>query len=660
MPDRIVEILERLQREPIIRTFAVDREAVDEENRTIQVAFASDKPIDHWFGQLTLTMSKKSMRADRLKTGAPLLMDHNTRDLVGVVEGHSIGDDGIARATVRFGESTRANEIFRDVQTGIRQCISVGFMVYEMHLEKEEKGKPDLYRCDDWEPYEISLVAVPADISVGVGRDKQAAFQPLEFSQPAERAISTKTENTMTPEEIAAAAAAEEARQAEVQRAATAAAAATTETRSAELIAADEIREWGRNFDTPELATQYLRECQTADAAVAPTRDGFFAMVRAAQPPTVKGPTISAIEQAARNGQQAQLARSVSRVNLKAFKGEGAHEQAYRCGMHLAALLLRDEDAIRFCRENGISLSRAQTGTDNTKGGYTVLPEFEQTIFELIVQYGIARPNADVSLMTSETKLVTRRVGGLTAYPVGSGQRGTYSNTTDDQFELVARKWMVLAKYEDELGEDSYVDWADRLANESGIALAYSEDNATFNGDGTSTYHGIVGLIPKLLAATAGLATAAGATLASVTAANMTSLIGLLPQYARKSGNVKFYCSHGVWANVLERLAIAAGGNAYADIKGELTPVFFGRPVEIVEVMSATPATGEIAVLYGNMAQSTTFGDRRGITVKMTDSNDTDFESDLHAVKVTERFDVNNHDVGDTSVAGPMVALKLA
>jgi hypothetical protein len=59
--------------------------------------------------------------------------------------------------------------------------------------------------------------------------------------------------------------------------------------------------------------------------------------------------------------------------------------------MHLAAVLLRDENAIKYCRENGIALTRTQTGTDNTKGGFTVLPEFEQTIFDLRLQYGVAR-----------------------------------------------------------------------------------------------------------------------------------------------------------------------------------------------------------------------------------------------------------------------------
>jgi hypothetical protein len=54
------------------------------------------------------------------------------------------------------------------------------------------------------------------------------------------------------------------------------------------------------------------------------------------------------------------------------------------------------------------------------------------------------------------------------------------------------------------------------------------------------------------------------------------------------------------------------------------------------------------------------------MTVKMTDSNDTDFEEDLMAIKGTERFDINVHDVGNASSsagarkAGPIVGLITA
>jgi HK97 family phage major capsid protein len=93
---------------------------------------------------------------------------------------------------------------------------------------------------------------------------------------------------------------------------------------------------------------------------------------------------------------------------------------------------------------------------------------------------------------------------------------------------------------------------------------------------------------------------------------------------------------------------------------------FLGKPVEIVEAMQHTEANDTIPLLYGNLAQAATFGDRRGITVKMTDSNDTDFEADLNAIKATERFDINVHDVGNQSAtaalrkAGPVIALLTA
>jgi hypothetical protein len=134
----------------------------------------------------------------------------------------------------------------------------------------------------------------------------------------------------------------------------------------------------------------------------------------------------------------------------------------------------------------------------------------------------------------------------------------------------------------------------------------------------------------------------------------MTSVIGKLPQFARKSGNVKWYCSSSVWANVLERLALAANGSAYAGHQGRADAGI--SPASPSRSLRSCPRLRQpvsFASLRQHYRRSTTFGDRRGVTVKMTDSNDTDFESDLHAVKVTERFDVNAHDVGDTSVAGP-------
>lgn len=151
------------------RGMQLERAAINQEARTVELAFASETPYERWWGVEILDCSSKSMRLQRIKSGAPLLCDHNTRDQIGVIELVQIGADKVARAVVRFGKSARAEEWFQDVIDGIRSSVSVG---YEIHSAKlvETKDGVDTYRVDDWEPYEVSIVSVPADTSVGVGR----------------------------------------------------------------------------------------------------------------------------------------------------------------------------------------------------------------------------------------------------------------------------------------------------------------------------------------------------------------------------------------------------------------------------------------------------------------------------------------------------------
>lgn len=153
------------------RSIQFTREAVNEDERSIDLSFASEDPVDRWFGLEILDHRKKSIRLDRLKTGGPLLMDHNTRDQIGVIESVTIDStDRKSRAVVRFGKSARAEEVYQDVLDGIRGNISVGYVIHRLLLEEEVEDGPNIYRAVDWEPYEISLVSVPADTTVGVGR----------------------------------------------------------------------------------------------------------------------------------------------------------------------------------------------------------------------------------------------------------------------------------------------------------------------------------------------------------------------------------------------------------------------------------------------------------------------------------------------------------
>lgn len=142
---------------------------IDEAARTVEIAFSSEEPYERWFGIEVLDHAPQSVRLDRLNGGAAVLVNHDASDHVGVVESARIDDDKRGRAVIRFSRSQRGDEIFQDVKDGIRTLVSVGYRIHKYEVT-EQKGQADLVRVLDWEPHEVSIVAVPADTTVGVGR----------------------------------------------------------------------------------------------------------------------------------------------------------------------------------------------------------------------------------------------------------------------------------------------------------------------------------------------------------------------------------------------------------------------------------------------------------------------------------------------------------
>ena len=183
------------------RSLLVERQAIDEEARTAVLAFASEAPYERYWGVEILDVTATSMRQGRLRSGANLLMDHDWKDVVGVVESVEIGADRVGRAVVRFGKSVRAEEVWQDVRDGIRRNVSVGYMVHKAQLVETKDGL-ETYRVTDWEPFEVSLVSVPADATVGVGRSLENDQQDVDPEQPDAASVSeAPTPSQTKPEE---------------------------------------------------------------------------------------------------------------------------------------------------------------------------------------------------------------------------------------------------------------------------------------------------------------------------------------------------------------------------------------------------------------------------------------------------------------------------
>ncbi len=187
----LADVVTRALGQTVFRDTEIDLREIDKKARTLRVAFSSETPVDRPFGKEILDHSEGSIRMTRLKNGAPLLLNHDTDKQIGVVENAHIGADKKGRATVRFGNSPLANEVFQDVQDGIRRSVSVGYQLHSEPAPETDQDGNRSFRFKDWEPLELSLVPIPGDTSVGVGRSHTPVPKPTPSG-----------ESTMDPKEI--------------------------------------------------------------------------------------------------------------------------------------------------------------------------------------------------------------------------------------------------------------------------------------------------------------------------------------------------------------------------------------------------------------------------------------------------------------------------
>lgn len=166
------------------RSMGMEAQIVDEETRTAHIAVSSELPVERSFGKEILMHEAEAINMEFIASGrAPLLLDHDMERQIGVIESVELSDDRKLRAKVRFGRSALAQEVFQDVVDGIRSNISVGYRVNEMTRDDKQR---DVYRVRSWSPLEVSVVSIPADPSVGVGRST-AAPEPKPTVEPSIR-----------------------------------------------------------------------------------------------------------------------------------------------------------------------------------------------------------------------------------------------------------------------------------------------------------------------------------------------------------------------------------------------------------------------------------------------------------------------------------------
>ncbi|HHI2191333.1 TPA: HK97 family phage prohead protease [Escherichia coli] len=141
---------------------------IDSNSRVISVAFATETPVsriidDELYYEI-LVCDDNSVDRDRINNRGAVLFNHDHNKLLGVVLRTSIDADRVCRADIKISSTGLGNTMWDLIQEGILSHVSVGYNVYDYRMEGNN------IIVTDWEPHEISLVAVPADLHSGIGR----------------------------------------------------------------------------------------------------------------------------------------------------------------------------------------------------------------------------------------------------------------------------------------------------------------------------------------------------------------------------------------------------------------------------------------------------------------------------------------------------------
>ena len=152
--------------------------AVEGKERTFRLSFSSEEPYDRWFGPEILDHSEGAVDLSRLNSIGVLLYNHDRDEVIGRIDRAWV-ESGRGEAEVTFDDDDASEKIFKKVQSGTLKGVSVGYTIdtwEEVMPNKQSADGKYTGPCSiarKWAPYEISIVSVPADPTVGVGRSAE-------------------------------------------------------------------------------------------------------------------------------------------------------------------------------------------------------------------------------------------------------------------------------------------------------------------------------------------------------------------------------------------------------------------------------------------------------------------------------------------------------
>ena len=430
--------------EVVKRELKFEARNVDEDNRTVDLAFSSEFPVERGYGMEVLDHSPNSVKLDRLNNGAPLLVNHNADDQVGIVTEARIDGDKVGRAKVRFGNSQRANEIYRDVVDGIRTGISVGY--YILQSKREESNGRDTVRATLWQPLEISLASIPADyVGSGVGRTVESNTPKPIKEDRTTMSDNNNTENVEPKIDVVA----------EVEK------------RTNESVKrSKEILGLGAKYGCIDDATTFVNDGKSVGEF-----SRWVLENKMKSEPVKQAPVMDVEER-----QEFSISRAV-----RNFINEGKWT-GYEAEVSQSAQKAQGRTSNGLCIPTEAFAKRDLTAGSAGAGGNTVATDLSGFIDLLRNEAVAIQAGATVLDGLTSNVAIPRMSGGATAHWLGENGAVTESANTFDQVTLTPHRLAMHVNLSKQLIQQSSVDIENVVRNDLVVTAANAIDKSVFTG----------------------------------------------------------------------------------------------------------------------------------------------------------------------------------
>jgi HK97 family phage major capsid protein/HK97 family phage prohead protease len=520
------------------------------------------------------------------------LLNHDTRSQCGVIESAEIREKK-GYATVRFSKSPLGEEIFQDVKDGIRRLVSVGYRLTDnKKVEMQEDGGKETYRFMRWEPYEVSIVPVPADPTVGVGRGTEETTTQ-DFELPMKRSILHTPD---APAGLPPAAPSIDAGKTERER-------------------ATQLRQLGKQFrGRIENVDDLVDEAIEREVAVSDFQRTLLGKLSTS-------PIPNGSEDAQRDGTSTGNSGGTSTVNVRSLGEELVRSEIFRAfaSKRSGNFQVNIPGSVREHLMRATLLSTGLTSIQKVPG-VILVDQNPNRISDLFMQ---GTTSATTIRFTSETSFTN---AATAVAEEGQKPEATFALGETD---VTVQKIAVIGRVSDEMIAD--YDYVQSFVNGQLLFMvAALEDNHLINGLGTTNQ--IRGVL-----AVSGIQTQAYATDIFTTVHKAKTKVNSTPGFVGNADTIVIHPSDYQNARLTKDSngQYLLGGPSFGQygVGGVITepPIWGLRPI-------ITTAIAQGTAIVGNFKAGATLYRKGGVTLESTNSDASDFAYNRICIRAEERL----------------------